>query len=96
MPPPLMSLVPAPPQISDRPDAMDDDPAMSEAFLFSSKASIGSFSDDEMTPTPVLIPSPSITSFTGLSEDSQSILQTVAIVSSDPIVVEQFLLIIVM
>ena len=89
VPPPLMSLVPAPSQISERPDALDDDPAASQASLFSSEASIESFSDDEMTPTPVLTPSPSISSFTGVSEDSQSILQNVAIVSSDPMVVEQ-------
>ena len=89
VPPPLMSLGTTPPQISDRPDAMDEDPAASQASLFSSETSIGYFSDDEMTPTPVLTPSPSISSFTGLSEDSQSILQNVAIVSSDPVVVEQ-------
>ena len=87
--PPLMSLETTPPQISDRPDAMDEDPAASQASLFSSETSIGYFSDDEMTPTPVLTPSPSISSFTGLSEDSQSILQNVVIVSSDPVVVEQ-------
>ena len=87
--PPLMSLVTTPPQTSGRPDTMVEDPVASQASLFSSEASIGSFSDDEMTPTPVLTPSPSITSFTGLSEDSQSILQNVAIVSSDPVVVEQ-------
>ena len=84
--PTLMSLVTTPPQPSDRPDDMDEDPAPSQASLFSSEASIGSFSDDEMTPTP----SPSISSFTGLSDDSQSILQNVTIVSSDPkVVVEQ-------
>ena len=89
VPPPLMSLVTTPPQTSDRPDTMNEDPAASQASLFSSEASIGSFSDDEMTPTPVLTPFPSITSFTGLSEDSQSILQNVTIISSDPVVVEQ-------
>ena len=56
--PTLMSLVTTPPQPSDHPDDMDEDPAPSQASLFSSEASIGSFSDDELTPTPVPTPSP--------------------------------------
>ena len=71
--PELMSLVTTPPQSSDRPDDMEEDPV-------SSQVSIGSFTDDEMTPTP----SPSISSFTDSSEISQSILRNDAIVSSDP------------
>ena len=73
VPPPLMSLVTTPPQPSDHSNAVDEDPAASQASLFSSEAPIRSFSDDEMMPNPVLTPSPSIFSFTGLSEDSQSI-----------------------
>ena len=88
-PPPLMSLVTSPLQSSDCPADIVEDPAPSQASLFSSEASIGSFSDDEMTPTPAPTPSPSISSFTDLSDDSQSILHNVAIVSSDPVVVEQ-------
>ena len=84
-----MSLVTVPPQSSDHPVDMDEDPAPSQASLFSSEVSIGSFSDDELTPTPAPTPSPSISSFTDLSEVSQSILHNVAIVSSDPVVVEQ-------
>ena len=88
VPPPLMSLVTTPPQPSDHSNAVDEDPATSQASLFSSEAPIRSFSD-EMMPNPVLTHSPSISSFTGLSEDSPSILKNVTIVSSDPAVVEQ-------
>ena len=89
VPPPLMSLVTTPPQPSDHSNAVDEDPAASQASLFSSEAPIRSFSDDEMMPNPVLTPSPSIFSFTGLSEDRKSILKNVTIVSSNPAVVEQ-------
>ena len=55
--PTLMSLVTTPPQPSNRPVDMHEDPAPSQASLFSSEASIGSFSYDEMTP-PLSLPLP--------------------------------------
>ena len=86
-PPPLMSLHISPSQTSGSADA---DLGASQVSLFSnSQESIGSFSDEVATPSPAPSPSPDISSFTSSSDDSQSILKNVAIVSSDPLGVGQ-------
>ncbi len=94
-PPPLMSLEISPlPSLDDMdvsqvPDAVVE-PASSQISLFSdSDVSNGSFSGEEMTPPSAPTPSPSISSFTSSSDNSQSILKDAAIVSSDSMEVEQ-------
>jgi len=61
-------------------------PDSSQDPLFSESDTIGDFSDEQGAHSQE---SPSISSFTSPSENSQSILRNVAIVSSDPKVVEQ-------
>ena len=76
---------------SQVPDALVE-PASSQISLFSdSDASSGSFSGMDTTPPPAPTPPPSISSFISSSDDSRSILKGAAIVSSDPMEVEQIL-----
>ena len=88
-----LEISPLPPSdvmdILQVPDALVE-PASSQISLFSdSDVSSGSFSGEEMTPPSAPTPPPSISSSTSSPDNSQSILKDAAIVSSDPMEVEQ-------
>ena len=88
-PPSLMSLEILPPhqhvvQSGNSMEFSQGESASSQVPLFSaSSESVEEFSE-EMSPAPLISPSPSISSFSSSADNSQSILKDVAIVSSGP------------